>query len=662
MDFVDDITCLKGVGGRKADNLKRLGIENIKDLVNYFPRDYESLLTPGKISHIVPGDKCVIRAKILSIANKKTFRRRFSITTALLEDKSGSLEAVWFNQPYTANILHGGNSYIFYGRTKRNNKTDILQLVSPRFEKQATIVPIYKETTGVSSKYLQSLVAQAISGIGIINDPVSHDILQQHNLITLNEALRSVHLPSTINILERARQRIAFNELLVTFARYIMFERNLTKHYAPFIQFDLESTRKIINTLPFDLTGSQRLAAWRILQVMTKTEGHKKRTRPLNALVNGDVGSGKTIVALLATISVIKAGYNVVWLAPTAVLANQHFDTVNAMTSKLNIKVEAVTAATRDRKNSGHNKPTIIIGTHALLHRKKNLGRIGLLIIDEQHRFGVEQRRQLLAETKGVVPHFLSLSATPIPRSLAMLLGGMVDLITMKDMPRARKSIETRIVSSQNQADVYKIIEREIASGRQAFIIVPLIESSGAGNELQSLDDEYANLQKSILGKRRIVRLHGRVKEENKQRIMKQVSERKFDILLSTSVVEVGVDVPNATVILIKNADHFGLAQLHQFRGRVGRSNYQSYCFLMSDNSTDRLQVLAQTDNGFEIAQRDLELRGPGSFAGLDQSGFVTLKIASLFDDKLMESARKVALSMYNDGKGARLERIIEEL
>lgn len=639
---------LKGVGEKREHQLERLGIKSIKDLFYYFPRDYLDLGQIKKISAIRNGFVAV-RARIISIDQRRSYRRYgFTITSALLADETGSVEAVWFNQPYLQNILRTNDEYIFYGKAKLT-RTGAWQLQAPKFEKNSSILPIYRETNNLTSKYIASLIKQARPSINQIKDFLPHKMRVDYGQIELQKALWAVHFPSNIYELEKARERLAFDELVNLFSGYIEQAKKLKKRNSITISTNVKLLKNFVNNLPFKLTDDQRVAAWRIIKKMNKNE-------PLNALLNGDVGSGKTVVALMASLASVDCGYNAVWLAPTTVLAQQHYATIlNIVGKKADVKL--ITSAQAKNKNTekkSAKKGSIIVGTHAILHRKNELGKIALLVVDEQHRFGVKQRSQLLEQDKKFSPHFLSMTATPIPRSLAMMLGGMVELINIKEKPLYRREIVTQVIDGARIKFAYDIIKKELEKGHQAFIVAPAIDKSEASLK-KSLADVLEQLKKSVLKKYKIGVIHGKMKSEEKQKIMKQMNERTLSILVATSVVEVGIDIANATVMMVENAEYFGLAQLHQLRGRVGRSRHQSYCLLVTSPEMEnsqlarkRLEVLENTNNGFEIAQKDLELRGPGAISGLEQSGFITLKIASLFDDRLIAKAKKAAGELYN--------------
>ncbi len=701
MDFSKKISGLYGVGEATAQKYHRMGIETVRDLIYHFPRVYRDLSTPTKISALDIDSDAIVEARVVDITSQKTFRRRINITTAIIEDDSGTMQAVWFNQPFLTRVIRIGEKYIFYGKLMYDRRTGSLQMSAPQYEKFPKIIPVYPETDKLSSKQIRALLSSVLPEARQMPDPLTGEITKKYKLMPLGQALWTIHNPSSQIDLGKARRRLAFDELLQVVKHFIEFERDLGTRQAPAIPVDEKLLKSFTSKLPFTLTDSQKIAAWKIIKGMSSTHSDNKyslskrnraskgyHTKPLNALLNGDVGSGKTVVALLASIGVVKSGYNVVWLAPTSILANQHYDTVLSLSKHLDIPVELITADTDRRKDLSLRRikqshkdeivssastlirndkvPAIIIGTHAILHRKQAIDNIGLVVVDEQHRFGVEQRRELLSHQskKGFVPHFLSMTATPIPRSLAMAFSGMTQIITIKEKPKQRQEIITKIINESGRAGMYKFIDREITKGRQVFVITPLItqkntvKSNLFVTERKAVEDEYKRLNETIFKHRKIGLLHGKLKPKEKEKIMKQMLDREIDILVSTSVVEIGVDIPNATVMLVENADCFGLSSLHQFRGRVGRSNYESYCFLatgseisQSAKSLERLNVLTQTNDGFLIAQKDLELRGPGSIAGLDQSGFLDLKLANLGDTELIEQVKDAAEEVYYDDK-----------
>lgn len=646
------ISKLNGIGPRRAAILERRGIKLLRDLLYNFPRSYKNLLQTQNINELVAGQEAVIKAELVSIASQRLFRRRMTVTNAVARDKTGIIRLVWFNQPFISNVLKEGENHILYGKVVRNRKTGALQMASPKYERTLSLMPIYSETEGMSSKQIRTIMSAIVDEVSRIEDNLSSSVKDKYRLMPLGEALRQIHCPNDNEKLGEARRRLAFDELLAVVTKFMEFDRDLAGRCAPQIKINKTILKKFVSKLPYKLTDEQRLAAWRIIKKMADKQ-------PLNALLNGDVGSGKTVVALLASLGVVDAGYNAVWLAPTQILARQHFETISQLISDSHIDISLVTADTK-HSNNHSIQAGVIIGTHALLHRKEQLKNIGLVVVDEQHRFGVEQRRALLSADArtNFVPHFLSMTATPIPRSLAMMLSGMTDLITIKSKPVGRKKIVTKIVDEKGRKIMYQSIEKELVRGRQVYVIAPLIEESDRpkttlfGDEKRAAAREADNLKK-VFPKRKIGLLHGKMKSAEKEKIMQQMLHRDIDILVSTTVVEVGVDIPNATAMVIENANYFGLAQLHQLRGRVGRSQYQSYCYLstgdeLSRTAKHRLEIMEKTNDGFVIAQKDLELRGPGTIVGTQQAGFFDLRLASLGDTMLIEQAREAAQEIYH--------------
>jgi len=700
------ISKISGIGPRRATILQKRGISTLRDLLYSFPRTYKNLLKPQKVSDLVAGEEAVINAEIISIASNRLFRRQMTVTNATAQDRSGIISIVWFNQPFITSVIKNGESYLFYGKVGRNRKIGSLQLVSPKYERTISIVPIYPEIEGLSSKQIRLVMSAVLNNLHAVNDNLPIRIRKKYDLIPLAQALKQIHKPKDQHSLDEARRRLAFDELFSVVTKFKDFENDLTHHRAPSINIDEMKLKQFVSHLPYKLTDEQRIASWRILKHMAPITNHPpaslrealragiSQITPLNALLNGDVGSGKTVVALMASLNVIYAGYNVVWLAPTQILARQHFETVSRLLASANIDIKLVTANTnvssRPRvraegplsneiaslpdgivnarndkafcvhpRSNQRPSASIIIGTHALLHRQDQLHNIGLVVVDEQHRFGVDQRRALLSDdvkTK-LAPHFLSMTATPIPRSLAMMLGGMTELVTIKTKPVGRKNIITKVVDDTSRKSMYERIESQIARGHQVYVIAPLVDEGEKarktlfGDEKKAATREFDTLKK-IFPRRRIGLLHGKMKVAEKDNIMKQMLSSRIDILVSTTVVEVGVDVPNATVMVIENANYFGLAQLHQLRGRVGRSNHQSYCYLsitgdVGQIARERLSIMERTNDGFIIAQKDLELRGPGTIVGTQQAGFFDLRLASLGDTILIEQVKE-AVALLN--------------
>jgi len=511
-------------------------------------------------------------------------------------------------------------------------------------------VPNYHLTANLTHKQIRFLIKQIINLAGRVMDWLPFEVKKSARLINLAEAVREIHFPKNNLDIKKARERLAFDELFLIQLESQLVRKNLSLSRARAIEFNEAATKKFVDSLPFKLTDAQRKAAWEILQDI-------KKDRPMSRLLEGEVGSGKTLVAVIAILNAVLNKKQAVLMVPTEILAKQHFETISKLLAGLDIKIGLVTRTNKLISNGKKLKATdivaeadIIIGTHALIQEDIKFKNLALAVVDEQHRFGVEQRKTLVAKSGGeLTPHFLSMTATPIPRSLALALYGDLGLSVLDELPKNRKKIITAVVPEKKRAAAYEFIRKQIREGRQVFVICPLIDLSDKLG-VKSVEEEYQKLKKIIFPDLNIGKLHGRLKPKAKEEVMKEFLEKKIQILVSTSVVEVGVDVPNASVMMIEGADRFGLAQLHQFRGRVGRSIHQSYCFLFTDSDTEktlkRLAAVVKCNNGFELAKMDLKFRGPGEVYGIEQKGFPELKMASLFDYALMKQAREQAVKI----------------
>ncbi|HLB95352.1 MAG TPA: ATP-dependent DNA helicase RecG, partial [Patescibacteria group bacterium] len=622
------------MGPKMAEKLKRLGLENVRDLLFYYPWRYDDFSKPQKIISLRVGQEAIIKAKIFQIKQSRTRRKWMSIIEAVLADDSGEIKAIWFNQPFLIKILRPGTEWLFAGKVNWDFKGKQKTLAISQYEKEPVILPVYGETEGITSKYLRRLVKPILTEIsdtpGVsedwLEDYLPDEILKQENLIGLNEAIKNIHFPQKSAEIELAKKRLGFDELFLIALRMLINKKELLKSSATALKFTPELLQDFVKSLPFKLTDAQRKAAWEIIKDLS-------RPVPTNRLLEGDVGSGKTVVAAMAVLVTAKNGYQAVWLAPTEILANQHFYNVVQLLKKFKVKVGLLTSA---QKIADTDKDDLIIGTHAVLQKNISFPRLALIIVDEQHRFGVKQRAHLRKTTYTsevavnrlkVVPHLLSMTATPIPRTLALSFYGDLDLSVIDELPPGRAKIATKVISPKNRGHAYNFIHAQIKNGRQAFVICPLIEESpGKTGQLFDLDrksavQEFEKLSKDVFPDLKIGLLHGRLKSKEKAETMKKFHHGKLDILVSTAVVEVGIDIPNATVMMIEGAERFGLAQLHQFRGRVGRAKHQSYCFLFTESWSEiakkRLQAMTSCHSGFKLAEIDLRLRGPGELAGI---------------------------------------------
>ena len=653
----DLVSKLNLVKPEHAEALGRLGIKTVKDLLYHFPRDWEDLSEIKKISEIRPGEKISIKARVKHLSSPGFPFRPVNITEALLEDETGNVVAIWFNQPYIKNSLRAGNEYYFSGKGQiyAAKKQQSLQLAHPTFEmvKEETIhvaglIPVYQSTEGITQKQIRYWLKQALDSLPELSDILPENLKKKMKLIGHTEAIKNLHFPRSGAHLKKAKNRLAFEELFLFQLAFQSYKKTLKNLPAPAIAFDKDLVSRFVEKLPFDLTASQRLSAWEILSDMSKPH-------PMNRLLEGEVGSGKTVVAGLAMLEAATAGYQSILLAPTEILAWQHYQTLEKLFSHTTINISLQT-----RSHKIGEIKDIVVGTHALLQENVRFQKIGLLVVDEQHRFGVKQRAKLQNTDQGLVPHLLSMTATPIPRTLALAFYGDLDISKLKELPSGRKKVITRLVAPENRQVAYEFIRKELGRGRQAYVVVPLVgettelsplpnpppQGEGNTNDTKSVITEVEKIRK-IFPEFTVGMLHGRMKGEEKKKIMQEFKNNKTQILVSTTVVEVGVDVPNATVMIIENAGRFGLSQLHQLRGRVGRSNLQSLCVLFaglySETTRERLTAVVGSNDGFELAEIDLKLRGAGTMLGTKQSGFIPFKIASLSDVKTIESAKKEA-------------------
>lgn len=667
-----------------AGKLKKLGIETVSDLIFYYPFRYDDFSRIVDIKSLEPGQTATVRGRVELIKNQRSWRRRVLITEAIISDLTGSVKVIWFGQYYIAKILKPGDEVFIAGRVDQDKG---LVYYSPAYEKitqnkmdgdtthTARLAPVYNLTKGLTSKQLRYLIKLTLAKVKDLPDYLPTEIKKALKFISLEEAVRQIHFPADNNSLERARARLKFDEFFLIQLRNQLSRRELKKSKAQSLEFKENEIKEFVAGLPFKLTTAQRQAAWEILKDLA-------RNYPMNRLLEGDVGSGKTVVAGIAMLDAAKNGYQAALMAPTEILARQHFNTLSRLFNNSGVAVSLITRTDRASNqewllNDGSqladsqmliNNSNIIIGTHALIQEKIKFDKLALAVVDEQHRFGVDQRQALQKKMaqKGVLPHFLSMTATPIPRSLALTIYGDLDLSILNEMPAGRKQIMTKVVAAEKRGEAYKFIRRQIDQGRQAFVICPLIDPSDKMG-FKSVTEEFAKLDKEIFPDLKIGCLHGRLKTEEKEKIMREFLANESKILVSTSVIEVGVDVPNATVMMIEGAERFGLAQLHQFRGRVGRSEHQSYCFLFTDSAAEatgeRLLALTKSQDGFKLAEYDLKFRGPGEVFGTAQSGAPDLRLANLFDFAAIKQARDWAEKIFtNDPELAKYPQLKAKL
>ena len=648
MQLSDSVTELKGVGPELAKKLAILGIQTIDDLIEHFPRRYEDYSNITPIKDLKPGN-VTIKAKINSVAGRYV-RKGIHITEAIATDDSASVRLVWFNQPYRAGAVKHAQDYFIAGeyalrRSRFSIANPSVELVSDFPVNTARIIPVYRETKGLKSNQIRRLVREALQLVKTLPEHLPHWLLKEQKLLDYTSAVSDVHFPISDNSLATAKKRLGFEEIFeLTLAALLNKQDNLAENGLA-IPFKEDLAKKFVSQLPFKLTNAQRKVVWQIYQDMQSTQ-------PMNRLVEGDVGSGKTVVAAMAALMAMEEGFQVAFMSPTEILARQHAQTLADLLRDMGYEGQVgllsgslkppAKKLVKQKIASGDVK--LIVGTHALISEKVDMHKLGLIIIDEQHRFGVQQRKKLQAKA-GHMPHVLHMTATPIPRSLALTLYGELDISVLDEMPPGRQVIQTKLVSPISKTKLYEQIDKELAAGRQMFVVCPLIEESDASNGL-SAEETFKQLSEKDFKHRKITLLHGRMKAAEKEKVMADFIARKYDILVSTTVIEVGVDIPNASVMLIIGAERFGLAQIHQLRGRVGRGTHQSYCFLMlGDRKTllQRLRALESTTDGFKLAELDLKLRGPGAIYGTIQHGALDLRIADLADIKLIAAARNAA-------------------
>ena len=637
------------VGVVYAKKLEKLNIRSVKDLFYHIPRKYLDFSKSSKIAALQIDELATIKGEVTSSVNQYTKSAK-KIQIAQIADSTGKIKCIWFNQPYVVRIFHPGAQVSVAGKIGWFGREKAF--ISPEYEvltsgKKALhtqgIIPVYPETSGLSSKWLRRRLSDTLKKYTkLLKDPLPPEILKKNNLMSLSQALKCIHSPTSAKNAKDARRRLAFDELLALQIASLKRKREWQKkNISSKIKINQKAIGKFVNSLPYKLTNSQNSAIGEIL-------GDLQKNVPMNRMLEGDVGSGKTVVAAAAAFCSFENGCQTIVMAPTQILANQHFETLENLLSPFKARVSLITSAV---KKTNLGRSDVIVGTHSLIHNKVNFDKVALVVIDEQHKFGVEQRTHLVRLT-ATAPHVLTMTATPIPRTVALTLYGDLDLSVLTEMPKGRKKITTWLVPIEKRQNAYKWVGEQISQKKiQAFVVCPLIDVSDKESmeNVKAVKKEFEAIKKS-LPNFTVGLLHSKLKNKQRESVIAKFKKGAVDILVSTPVIEVGIDIPNATIMVIEDADRFGLAQLHQLRGREGRGKQKSYCLLFTENSSQkvekRLSALRTSLSGFELAEMDLNLRGPGEVFGTRQHGFPELKIASWQDIDLIKKTKELAQEM----------------
>lgn len=646
----DKVSAISGLGAVGAKALAKVGVKTVRDLLHYFPFRYEDYSKVKKISELVPGETVSLVAELVSIEARRSHKSRVMVTEAVVKDETGELTVKWFNQPFLTKTLRAGVKLSLAGQIDLRQD---LVMVNPRYEKirgegevvhTGRIIPIYPRAGSVGEKRLRSSIKTALGAASRLVDVLPASIVETEKFPSLAEAISSIHFPETMQDLDLAVARLKFDELFLHQLLFAEVRKDRQKQPSHQVPLDETTLKAFVAALPFELTPAQKVAAWDIVQDLAKEH-------PMNRLLEGDVGSGKTVVAAMAMNSVLESGKQVAYLAPTEILAKQQYKTLQkflsqdrvALLTRTDCEVGGEAIDRMELRHKLKHEPLVVVATHALLQEEWQFHALAFVVVDEQHRFGVRQRHELLARHE-VAPHLLSMSATPIPRSLSLTVYGDLDLSIIHQMPKGRKPIETKVVFDKGEGEMYAHVRAQIDAGNRVYIVCPLINPSdklGAA----SVSETAQRLRKTHLKDYDVAELNGRMKPKEKEDVMQAFKEGTTPVVVSTTVVEVGMDVPEATVMVIEGAERFGLAQLHQLRGRVGRSDKPSFCFLrpggfVQGKSLERLQAMVRCQNGFELAEMDLQFRGPGNVFGNAQSGFPDFQLVTLADVPLMKKAR----------------------
>lgn len=651
------IQYVKGVGDARAKLFHRLNIFDVEDMITFYPRQYEDRSNLKMISQLEDGETCSFEGIIASEVTESQPRRGLSIYKVHIKDSTGTIIATWFNQHYLKTIFHMGEKYVFYGKITRRFK--IFQVQSPVYEKlsdgelknSCRIIPVYQATAKLTQNIIRSVIRASLDMVmGNLQETIPEGLRNKYQLSEINYCIQNIHFPKSDIDFKNARYRLVFEEFLYL-QLGLLNMKNSIQNDKKGIEFKaIDEMEDFIASLPFKLTDAQ-------MKVFKEIEANMESSKVMNRLVQGDVGSGKTIVAVLALFKAIRSGYQGTLMVPTEILAEQHFKSIGSLLDKYGIKVALLTGSQTKKEKKDilegieNGDIHVVIGTHALIEDNVKFNKLGLVITDEQHRFGVRQRAAL--SQKGNDPDVLVMTATPIPRTLALILYGDLDISIIDQLPPGRKPIETYSVDNSMRDRLNSFVRKKVEEGHQVYIVCPLVEESDA-IEAKSASEHAEKIAKEDFRDLRVGLIHGKMKPRDKETIMKDYVEGKIDILVSTTVIEVGVNVPNATVMVVENAERFGLAQLHQLRGRVGRGEHQSYCILYNQGKTnvskERMKVMQKTNDGFIISEKDLELRGPGEFFGTRQHGLPEFKIANIYKDMdILKKAQEAAIEILQE-------------
>ena len=654
LDLNKDVKYVKTVGPNRVKLLNKLNIYTLKDLITYFPRDYEDRSKPKNLCECVDGEEVLIEAMATGRINEM-HKGKMTISRLVVKDQTGTCFITWFNQGYLRDKFQAGRMYRFFG--KISNKNGRFEMNSPVYDEidksknTGRIIPIYPLTYELKQNTLRKIMENGLAEVkGMLPETLPEYIMKENNLWDINNTIERIHFPVELSDFNKARERLVFEELLTMQLALLKLKNNYEQNTNG-IQFDKNiKMSDVINELPFKLTKAQ-------LRVLDEIDTDMESNKSMNRLLQGDVGSGKTVVAMIAAYKAVKSGYQAAIMAPTAILASQHLESFKGILDKFGIRCELlISSITKKKKEEILHKLQegeidILIGTHAILEENVVFKKLGLVVTDEQHRFGVKQRGKIAA--KGERPDVIAMSATPIPRTLALILYGDLDISIIDELPPNRKKIETYAVRKNMEERVNAFIRKQINEGRQAYIVCPLVEENEE-MDLKSVIELAEKYKKETFSEYKVEYLHGKMKAKEKDEIMQRFKDGEIKILIATTVIEVGVNVPNASIMVVENAERFGLAQLHQLRGRVGRGEYQSYCILKYEGNGEtvrqRMKVMCDTNDGFIISEKDLELRGSGDFFGTEQHGLPEFKIANLFEDiGILKKAQKIAINIMED-------------